>query len=130
MQKAGAFLLLIITFLACKKETSNGIIDDWKVNSMLERGDTLTIFPTRKLELHFNSNKTVELFSDSLNCTSNYDIESGEIIIDSLSCSSTSSDMFEKKMSRLLHKINNFDVQGNTAFLYGDNQLTIKLLKE
>ena len=130
MSKIGALLLLVITFFACKKESSNGIIDNWKVNSMLERGDTLTIFPTRNLELHFNSNKTVELFSDSLDCTSNYDIESGEMIIDSLSCEISGSDMFEHKITRLLHRIDNFDVQGNTAFLYGDNQLTIKLLKE
>jgi hypothetical protein len=127
MKELLLILISLLFIVSCKKKESGSIIDEWKVNSMLESGDTLTIFAANKIEIHFNSNKTLELFGDSIDCATRYDIEEGALLIDSLICSA--SPMFERKLIKNLHKVNNFDVQGNTLFLYGYNQLTIKCLK-
>lgn len=121
------FLLLLALF-SCKKKGNDTIVNEWTVNSLLERSDTLTIFPEHAIDINFKSNKTLIVFSDSTNCNTNYNIESGELIIDSLTCTRNNATFFENKLIPALDSINRFKVQNETLFLYGNNQLTIKCL--
>lgn len=118
--------LLVCIFWACKKKDNARFINTWKVVSFVENLNAIAQIPTQTIYIQVLPNQQITLFNPNMYCSGYYTQTKGKFKTDALGCDSCCVHEIEKAIQSNFHKFNRFDIQENTLYFLGDQQLSLK----